>query len=70
MDPTAFFVHIELGNLLLKRGEREKASEEYSEALTYAPPIRLIREPIEQQIARIARPPDGEIPPLRNPNLE
>ena len=70
MDPSAFFVHIELGNLLLKRGEREKASAAYSDALRYAPQSALVRGPIEEQIARISRQPDGEIPPLRNPSLE
>jgi tetratricopeptide (TPR) repeat protein len=70
MDPTAFFVHIELGNLLLKRGAREEASRAYSEALKYAPPDALIRKPIAEQIERIAHQPLGEIPPLRNPFLE
>ncbi len=70
MDPTAFFVHIELGNLLLKRGAREEASRAYSDALKYAPPDALIRKPIAEQIERIAHQPAGEIPPLRNPFLE
>jgi hypothetical protein len=70
MDQTAFFVHIELGNLLLKRGAREGALRAYSDALKYAPEEALIRQPIENQIARIAHQPLGEIPPLRNPFLE
>jgi hypothetical protein len=70
MDPTAFFVHIELGNLLLKRGAREAALRAYSDALRFAPEDALIRRPIEMQIERIARQPLGEIPPLRNPFLE
>jgi hypothetical protein len=70
MDHTAFFVHIELGNLLLKRGAREGALRAYSDALKYAPEEALIRQPIEDQIARIAHQPLGEIPPLRNPFLE
>ena len=70
MDPTAFFVHIELGNLLLKRGAREGALRAYSDALKYAPEDALIRRPIAEQIERIAHHPDGEIPPLRNQFLE
>ena len=70
MDPTAFFVHIELGNLLLKRGARELALRAYSDALKYAPEDALIRQPIEMQIERITHQSLGEIPPLRNPFLE
>jgi tetratricopeptide (TPR) repeat protein len=70
LDPNAFFVHIELGNLLLKRGAREQALQAYTNALKYSPEDRLIRQPIEEQIARIARNPPGEIPPIRNPGLE
>jgi len=70
MDPTAFFVHIELGNLLLKRGAREGALQAYSDALKYAPDDALIRRPIELQIERMAHQSLGEIPSLRNPFLE
>jgi tetratricopeptide (TPR) repeat protein len=70
LDPNAFFVHVELGNLLLKRGARDEASQAYSDALKYAPEDQLIRGPIEEQIARIAHQPSGEIPPIRNPGLE
>jgi len=70
LDPNAFFVHIELGNLLLKRGAREEALQAYTKALKYSLEDRLVRRPIEEQIARIARNPNGEIPPIRNPGLE
>jgi hypothetical protein len=70
MDPTAFFVHIELGNLLLKRSAREAALRAYADALKFAPDEALIRKPIEMQIERITHQPPGEIPPLRNPFLE
>src|SRR5277367_6501874 len=66
MDPTAFFVHVELGNLLLKRGARDEALRAYSDALKYAPEDRSIRQPIAEQIERIAHQPDGKIPPLRS----
>jgi len=70
MDPAAFFVNIELGNLLLKRGARPEALQAYSDALKHAPQDQLVRRPIEIQIARFAGPPSAEIPPLRNPFLE
>ena len=68
-DPTAFFVHIELANLLLKRGARDEALQEYSQSLKYAPLDQIIRQPIEEQIQRVNTQPSNTIP-LRNPFLE
>jgi hypothetical protein len=70
LDPTAFFVHIELGNLLPKRAARQEALREYVAALKYAPQDQLVRGHIEEQIARVSQQPVGEITPLRNPCLE
>jgi tetratricopeptide (TPR) repeat protein len=70
MDPSAFFVHIELGNRLLKRGARQDAFQQYTDALKYAPQDPVIRRPIEAQIQRMQQQPDGKIPPLRNPFME
>ncbi len=70
MDPSAFFVHIELGNLLLKRGAREEALQAYSDALKYSPDDPTIRQPIEEQIRRFSYTAEEKIPPLRNPFLE
>lgn len=70
LDPSACFVHIELANLLLKRGARDQALKSYADALQHAPNDRLIRQPIEDQIARISSHQPGEIPQLRNPFLE
>jgi tetratricopeptide (TPR) repeat protein len=70
MDPTAFFVHIELANLLLKRDAREEALQAYSDALRYAPDDAVIRQPIEEQIRRFSHTAGEKIPPLRNPFLE
>ena len=70
MDPTAFFVHIELGNLLLKRGAQPEALQQYSDALKYAPNERIVRRPIEAQIAQLQRNGSVDIPPLRNPSME
>ena len=70
LDPSIFFVHIELANLLLKRGASERALGEYSQALLYAPTDPKIRKPIEMQISLFRRVPASEIPILRNPGLE
>ena len=70
LDPAAYFIHIELGNMHLKRGEKHAALLEYSAALKYAPADKLIRGPIEEQIQRVMQQPLGQIPPLRNPNME
>jgi len=70
MDSTAFFVDIELGNVLLKRGARDEALRAYKEALKNAPEDPFFRQPIEKQIGRFSMPVSGEIPALRDPFLE
>lgn len=70
LDPSAFFAHIELGNLLLKRGAREDASRAYSEALQHAPNDAVLRQSLEEQIKRVSSEPLDRIPELRNPFLE
>ena len=70
MDPAAFFAHIELANLMLKRGARDEALREYSQALRYAPADPQIRQSIEAQIQRVSSEPPGTVRPLRNPVLE
>jgi hypothetical protein len=66
LDPGAFFAHIELGNLLLKRGTREDASHAYSEALQHAPNDAVLRHSIEEQIKRVSSEPLDRVPELRN----
>jgi tetratricopeptide (TPR) repeat protein len=70
LDPSAFFAHIELGNLLLRRGAREDASHAYSEALQHAPNDAVLRHSIEDQIKRVSFEPLERVPELRNPFLE
>jgi tetratricopeptide (TPR) repeat protein len=70
MDPAAFFVDIELGNVLLKRGARNEALQAYWDALKHAPDDPFFRQPIEKQIARFSTTAITEIPALRNPFLE
>jgi hypothetical protein len=68
--PRVYFYHIELANLLLKRGARNEALHEYEQTLLYAPADRKIRQPIEAQIQRFAGDPHAKIPYLRNPFME
>jgi tetratricopeptide (TPR) repeat protein len=70
MDPTAFFVDIELGNVLLQRGARDEALRAYKEALKNAPEDPFFRQPLEKQIERFSAPVSEEIPSLRDPFLE
>jgi hypothetical protein len=69
-DPSAFFVHVELGNIYLKRGLRDQALQAYSAALQHAPSDRLFRRAIEDQIRRLSTQALDQIAALRNPNLE
>ena len=70
LDPSAFFVHIELGNVYLKQGERDRALRSYSDALKYAPGDPQFRQPIRAQIQRLSSDTAGHIDPLRDPFLE
>jgi hypothetical protein len=69
-DPTAFFVDIQLGNVCVKRRERECASRAYSDALRYAPNDSQLRGLIEAQIKRVSSEPLSQIPDLRDPFME
>ena len=70
LDPSPFFVHIELGNVYLKQGERDRALQAYSDALRYAPSDPAFRRPIQAQIQKISSGPADRIGPLRDPFLE
>jgi hypothetical protein len=70
VDPSAFFVNVELGNIYLKRGLRDQALQAYSAALQHAPTDRFIRLPIEDQIRRLSTQSLDQIVALRNPQLE
>lgn len=69
-DPKAFFVYIELGNLYLEQGFREKAEQAYNTALQYAPAAPDARLPIQNQIQLLATRSLAQIGPLRDPGLE
>ena len=70
LDPSPFFVYIDLGNLLLKRGAREDALKTYSEALKRVPGDPEISHIIEEQIQRVSSEPLDRVPEVRDPFLE
>ena len=70
LDPTAYFVQIQLGNLYLKSRSREKCVHAYSEALKYAPDDPEIRSALQNQIERVSRKDLAEVTPLRDPHME
>jgi tetratricopeptide (TPR) repeat protein len=70
LDPTAYFVHIELGNLYLKRGSREECVRSYTEALKYAPEEPEIRAALQNQIQLVSREDLAGVSPLRDPHME
>jgi tetratricopeptide (TPR) repeat protein len=70
LDPTAYFVHIELGNMYLKRRSRDECVRSYSEALKYAPEDSTIRAALQNQIELVARQALAGVHPLRDPHME
>jgi tetratricopeptide (TPR) repeat protein len=70
LDPAAYFVYIDLGNLALGRGAREEALSQYQEALHRAP-NKILSRPVEEQIQRFSgTTATSQIPSLRDPNIE
>jgi hypothetical protein len=71
LDPSAFFVHLEIGNVALARGSREESLAAYQAALAYAPlGLPESRRLIEEQIRRVNSEPLSKVGALRNPELE
>lgn len=70
LDPNAFFVNIELGNMCLRRGSRDEALKAYAAALQHAPNDLNLRRSIEQQIQRVSVDALDQIPALHDPGLE
>jgi tetratricopeptide (TPR) repeat protein len=70
LDPSPFFVHIELGNVCLKRGSRDCALQAYSNALQRVRDNSELQRAIEEQIKRVPSKPPGQVPELRDPFLE
>jgi len=70
LDPSPFFVHIELGNVCLKRGSRDCALQAYSDALQQVRGDSEFQRSIAEQIRRVSSEPAGQVPELRDPFLE
>jgi hypothetical protein len=69
LDPTAFFVSLELANQYLKLGRHDEALLAYEKALEYAPRSDSIHELLAGQVAQL-RAGAAEIQPIRNPGVE
>jgi hypothetical protein len=70
LDPTAYFVQIELGNIYLKRQSRDESVRSYTEALRYAPEDLEIRAALRNQIRLVSRESLARVTPLRDPHME
>ncbi len=70
LDPTAYFVHIQLGNLYLKRGTRDECIRAYSEALKHSPDDAEIRSELHNQIQRVSQDDLRRVSPMRDPFME
>ena len=68
--PKVYSRWIELGNILIQRGEREEAVRAYQNAKLYAPEGDQIIGPLSQQIQRVSQENLKSLTPLRNPELE
>lgn len=70
LDPAAYFVNVELGNVCLSRGNREQALEAYREALANVRGDQVTKHALEEQIERVSRGDLKNVPPVRDPLLE
>lgn len=69
LDPKAFFVAIELGNVEAPLGNRERAIAAYDTARKFAP-TRHEADAIAKHVARISAESLESVPLLRNPEVE
>jgi predicted Zn-dependent protease len=69
LDPRAFFVAIELGNVDVQLGDRNAAVTAYSLARQYAFREEDKRS-LAEQIARASSDSGEPVPPMRNPEVE
>ncbi len=70
LDPSPYFVWLELGNQYLKLGNREKTLEAYKKSYEHAPKSDSINEVLLEQIRKVGSEPLDQIAPLRNPGAE
>jgi tetratricopeptide (TPR) repeat protein len=71
LDPTTpYFVYLQLGNLYLRQGFREKALQAYADASRHASAYPQQQQLIEAQSKRVSSDPVDKVPQLRNPAME
>ena len=70
LDPSAFFVALELGNQYLKLGKRHEALQAYEASRQFVPEGDLTADLLARQIERLKTEPVEEISPVRNPAME
>jgi len=70
LDPTAFFVAIELANQYLALGNRAEALKYYEKAYEYSPRSDNISELLRAQVEKMRGDLNSEVDPIRNPGLE
>lgn len=69
-SPKVYYRWIELGNILIQRGNRDQAIRAYENARAYAPAGDEIVGLLTQQIQRVTQQDLKSVAPLRNPVLE
>ncbi len=70
VDPSPFFVWLELGNQYLAIGNREESLRTYKLSLEHAPKSDKVYLLLEDQIRKVEGEPMDKIAPLRNPGAE
>ena len=70
LDPAAYFVNIELANVLVLKGEREPALQAYRDALQHVRGDAVTRRALERQIEQVQDHDLKSITPVRDPQLE
>jgi DNA-binding SARP family transcriptional activator len=71
LDPmTPYFVYLQLGNLYLRQGSREKALQAYADASRCASFYLERKQLIEAQMTRVSSKPLDKVAELRKPAME
>lgn len=70
LNPVAYGINLELGNLLAARGAREEAIHVYEMARQYVPKGDVTAGLLTQQIERVKKEDPRTVPPLRIPGME
>lgn len=70
LDPSAYFVYIQLGNLYLRQGLRDRALQAYSDGSRHASFDPERKQALDDQIHRVSSQPFDKVAELRNPAME